>query len=227
MKQSESISNLATALSKAQGKMGAASMNSINPFFKSRYASLSNIMDACRAPLAENELCIFQTPTIKLKSAPIVRLTTTLAHSSGEYIRETISLPLVDEKGKSTAQAAGSVITYLRRYALSAMLGIVADEDTDGNEPPNGEKTQLKAKAEPSNNQKPSDKPALKPTKAQIKKLNTVGSRQYGDAWDDKRPKLVQAISKGRTRSSTELTRPECTTLIEGIMLELDKTKAG
>lgn len=157
MKTSESISKLAIALSKAQGSMGQAAMDSTNPFLKNRYASLTSVVTTCRAPLAENELSIIQTPTINLKSAPVVRLTTTLLHSSGEWVKETISLPLVNEKGKSTAQSAGSIITYLRRYALSAMLGIVADEDTDGNDPPENKKPRPKAKAPSDNGQQNSN----------------------------------------------------------------------
>jgi hypothetical protein len=67
-------------------------------------------------------------------------------HSSGEYIESGMALPLGDEKGKSLAQVAGSIITYLRRYAYSAILGLYADEDTDGNSP-NGKKPEPKPAA--------------------------------------------------------------------------------
>jgi len=65
-----------------------------------------------------------------------VGVETILAHESGEWIGSTIFLPLGEEKGKSQAQLAGSVITYLRRYSLAGILGMYADEDGDGNTPP-------------------------------------------------------------------------------------------
>jgi len=62
-----------------------------------------------------------------------VGVRTRLMHSSGEFLEETIYLDVSEEKGKSRAQVAGSIITYLRRYAQSALLNLYADEDADGN----------------------------------------------------------------------------------------------
>jgi hypothetical protein len=132
MNKSESIKELAAALAKAQAAMPAAKFDATNPFLKNKYASLGAIIEAARAPLAANGLSVAQLP---VNMGEAIGVTTILMHASGEYIESTLTLPVGDEKGKSTAQVAGSVITYLRRYALASVLGIYADEDTDGSAP--------------------------------------------------------------------------------------------
>jgi hypothetical protein len=127
MSQSESIKELATALAKAQSTIQPASKNATNPHFKSKYADLGAIWDACRKPLADNGLSIVQMPTDSGDGR--VALITMLLHTSGEYINSTCSTRLQQD----SAQGVGSALTYLRRYALAAMVGIVADEDDDGN----------------------------------------------------------------------------------------------
>ncbi|MFQ5410505.1 MAG: ERF family protein [Anaerolineales bacterium] len=137
MEQSESIANLAAALSKAQAEMPPALMNKTNPFLKNRFADLGSVIDASRDVLSQNGLSMAQFPTSGTGS---IGLTTMLMHESGEWLRETIVLALGSEKGKSDAQLAGSTITYLRRYAWSAVLGMYADEDTDGHSPQSSRK---------------------------------------------------------------------------------------
>jgi hypothetical protein len=132
MNKSESIKELAAALAKAQAAMPAAKFDATNPFLKNKYASLGAIIEAARAPLAANGLSVVQLPTNEGEG---IGVTTILMHASGEYIESTLSLLVGDEKGKSTAQVAGSVITYLSRYALASLLGIYADDDTDGSQP--------------------------------------------------------------------------------------------
>lgn len=125
--QSESIKELATALAKVQASIQPASKNATNPHFRSKYADLGAIWDACRKPLADNGLSVVQMPTDSTDGR--VALTTMLLHTSGEYISATCSTRLQQD----SAQGVGSALTYLRRYALAAMVGIVADEDDDGN----------------------------------------------------------------------------------------------
>jgi ERF superfamily protein len=125
--RSESIKELAGALAKAQAAIQPAKKESENPHFRSKYADLSSIWDACREPLAKNGLSVLQMPTDS--EAGRVGLTCMLLHSSGEYISCTVSTKLRQED----AQSVGSALTYLRRYTLAAMVGIVADEDDDGN----------------------------------------------------------------------------------------------
>lgn len=130
MNKSENIGNLATALSKAQGELKPASKDATNPFLKNKFADLGSVIEAVRATLAKYELSFVQIP---VTSGDTVGVETILMHSSGEWLGDAVYLPLDDEKGISRSQVAGKVITYLRRYALSAVLGVYADEDTDGN----------------------------------------------------------------------------------------------
>jgi hypothetical protein len=125
MQTSEQINELAAALSKAQGAIKGALKDSANPFFKSNYADLASVWDACREQLAANNLCVIQTVTAADTG---VAVTTMLAHSSGQWIKDT--LPLMPKDG--SPQAVGSAITYGRRYALAAVAG-VAQIDDDGN----------------------------------------------------------------------------------------------
>lgn len=125
MTQSEQINELAAALSKAQGEMQAAIKDKINPFFKSSYADLGSVWDAARPVLSKYGLCVMQTT--ELISDRIV-MVTTLAHTSGQWMKS--YLPL--NPAKNDSQGIGAAITYLRRYSLSAIVGVVCDEDDDG-----------------------------------------------------------------------------------------------
>lgn len=124
---SPAIGQLATALAIAQGEIKGAIRDSENPHLRSKYADLAAVWDACRGPLARNGLAVIQCPD---SEGPKVTLTTILAHSSGEFITSTLSLTSSRDKFDGP-QVAGSAITYARRYALAAMVGI-APEDDDG-----------------------------------------------------------------------------------------------
>lgn len=123
MEKSESIKNLAAALCKFQGEVGKINKDAANPFYKSKYASLANILDVIREPLAANNLAFAQFPSGENE------LTTILMHSSGEYLTESYTMKPV----KNDPQSLGSAITYQRRYAIGAILGLNIDEDDDGN----------------------------------------------------------------------------------------------
>jgi hypothetical protein len=128
MNQSESIANLAKALSIVQGKLTYATKDSANPFFKSKYADLESVWDSCRSLLSENGLAVMQFPGTYSDLDKSMSLTTILTHSSGEYISQEMSVPVT----KPDAQGAGSCLTYMRRYALAAVVGVVQADD-DGN----------------------------------------------------------------------------------------------
>ena len=126
---SAEIGELAKALAAAQGEMTAASKDANNPYFDSRYATLASVWDAIRGPLSRNGLSVSQvleTPD----AGPGVIVRTMLLHSSGQWICSRYVMPIPD---KLTPQAVGSAITYARRYALSAIVGIAPDDDDDGN----------------------------------------------------------------------------------------------
>lgn len=127
MAQSELINELCTALSKAQGEMQSAIKDKVNPYFRSKYADLSAVWDVARPVLSKHGLCVIQTTQMIPNSNQIV-LVTTLAHCSGQWISS--ELPL--NPAKNDSQGVGAAITYLRRYSLSAIVGVVCDEDDDG-----------------------------------------------------------------------------------------------
>lgn len=148
MLTSQSIASLATALAIAQGRITGALKDSTNPFFTSKYADLASCWDACRAALSENGLSIVQGTrrgenikiewdTTDQKSGETTHYTvetqetvivTMLLHSSGEWMLS--ELPLIPRD--ASPQGVGSAITYGRRYALCALVG-VAQVDDDGN----------------------------------------------------------------------------------------------
>jgi hypothetical protein len=141
MQTSEQINELAAALAKAQGQIQGAVKDSTNPAFKSRYADLASVWDACRVALSANGLAVVQGPALADRG---VSVTTRLLHSSGQWAESTLILPM----DKATAQGAGSAITYARRYALAAMVGVAPDDDDDGN-----------AASQPAQQQRPAPKP--------------------------------------------------------------------
>jgi hypothetical protein len=126
VKHSEQINEIAAALAKAQGQIKNAKKDSANPFFKSTYADLAAVAEACRPQLAANGIAVVQAPSASEDGR--VSVETMLLHSSGQWMSETVSVKPKDDG----AQALGSVITYLRRYSLAAFAG-VAPEDDDGN----------------------------------------------------------------------------------------------
>lgn len=125
--KSETIGKLAEALAKAQGQMNNAAKDSDNPFFKSKYADLAAVWDACRWPLSSNGLSVAQP--ITTSDAGVVTVETILMHLSGEWISSSLSIKPV----KQDPQGVGSAITYARRFALGALVGVSAADD-DGNE---------------------------------------------------------------------------------------------
>ena len=138
MRTSDSINELATALSAAQGEMKAAPMTGRNPHLKNKYATLNDIIDTARPVLAKHALAYVQMPTSPDNpEIPMIGLTTRLMHKSGQWLEDDMYFPVDPGSNRAVnpAQVAGSTITYMRRYALAAMLGIVADEDADGEQP--------------------------------------------------------------------------------------------
>ena len=137
---SPTIGKIALALSKAQAQITGALKDSSNPFYKSKYADLASVWDACREHLAANELSVIQTLG---NSGDDVTVISFLAHSSGEFFRSSVSAKPV----KNDPQGLGSAITYLRRYSLAAIVG-VAQIDDDA-EAAMGRKHEAKKQEEP------------------------------------------------------------------------------
>lgn len=123
--QSEQINELASAMAKMQGELESAAKSSENPFFKNKYADLATVWDVCRGPMSKNGLALMQQINYVNDKAILL---TTLTHSSGQWMRSIA--PIITSK--QDAQGMGAGLTYMRRYAMCAMLGITQDDD-DGN----------------------------------------------------------------------------------------------
>lgn len=123
MNHSPTIAKLAEALAKAQPHYGKARKDADNPFFRSKYVDLAGCYEACRAALCAQGLAVVQTT--ELSDAGAIRLVTTLIHSSGEWLGGVYPVKPV----KEDPQGLGSAMTYARRYALMALVGLAAEDD--------------------------------------------------------------------------------------------------
>jgi hypothetical protein len=121
------IDKIAGALVAVQAAMKPAIKDATNPHFRSKYADLGAIWEACREPLTKNGIFTGQDVT---GDCATVAVTTRLIHTSGQWVEFG---PLVIPLTKGDAQAVGSGVSYGKRYALAAALGIIAEDDDDGN----------------------------------------------------------------------------------------------
>ena len=154
METSQELQQLAEALAKAQAELSPVPFDSNNPFYKSRYASLSAVIAEVRKVLPNHGLSIVQTPTSHMEFGIFYAgVETMLIHDSGEWIKSTVSVPVVATElievftkrfnkdgdayyaSPNILQEAGKIITYLRRYGIVSILMLSAEEDIDGNEP--------------------------------------------------------------------------------------------
>ena len=124
---SETVGKIASALAKAQSGMTMIECNSNNPFFNSKYASLASVLETALPALNKHGIATIQGSRYCTNTNGFY-VTTTLMHSSGEWIKSEIRMPI----GKKDAHGVGAAVTYGRRYLLSAMTGI-AQADDDGN----------------------------------------------------------------------------------------------
>jgi hypothetical protein len=123
IQKSDSIKDLILALLEFHKSVGKIAKQSENPFYKSKYAALPDILSAIDPILVECGLAVVQVPVGENC------LNTTLVHTSGQFISGTYKMSPKD----NSPQGLGSAITYQRRYALAAILSLNIDEDDDGN----------------------------------------------------------------------------------------------
>ena len=126
MNKSDSIKEIAPALTAAIAAIEPVKKDGVNPHFRSHYATLAAVIDATREPLAANGLAVMQFPIIAVRD--FLGIETVILHKSGEWIGSETTVPLA----KNDPQGYGSAMTYARRYGLMAVLGIAAEDD-DGN----------------------------------------------------------------------------------------------
>ena len=128
MNRSETIVKLAEALAKFQAEVKNPPNTKVNPYYKSKYAPLDEVLNTVRPVLGKYGLSFFQNQVTDDNGR--VGVITLLMHSSGEFL-ESDAIYATPEK--NTPQGLGSVSTYLRRYQLSSVLGIASEDDDDGN----------------------------------------------------------------------------------------------
>lgn len=128
MRTSEDIKDIAKAMSEAQRVMKPAVKDSLNPHFKSKYSDISSVWESIRDPLTNQGLTVWQDVTTEERQ---VSITTRIVHISGQWVEfGPLSVPM----SKADAHGVGSAISYAKRYALCAAVGVVSgDEDDDGN----------------------------------------------------------------------------------------------
>jgi hypothetical protein len=128
MRTSDAIESIAKAMCEAQRLMKPAIKDSVNPHFKSKYSDISSVWESIRDPLTSQGLTVWQDVTTE---DGLVCITTRVVHSSGQWVEfGPLNIPLT----KKDAHGVGSSVSYGKRYALCAALGVVSgDEDDDGN----------------------------------------------------------------------------------------------
>lgn len=197
MEKSESIKELATALNKVQSTLQAAKKESVNPYFKSKYADLLSVWNACRDDLTSNGLSVTQIADMDSEGRAV--LETVLIHTSGEWIKGRLPLSTV----KTDPQGQGSAITYARRYSLSAIIGLCTEEDDDAEAAMN----RGKKEAKPTSSTKTSHQTKVTKTKVEPtpQKLGFIDGQWFrenlaeiqkhkGAAWSDE--KLLNYLTK-------------------------------
>ena len=141
MNTSENIDLIAAALAKAQGEVKNPSFNRVNPHFKSKYADLGEVLSAVRPALSKNGISIMQMTDVT--DTGIV-LHTRLTHSSGQWIEGVYPVSPM-----GTHQQMGAALTYAKRQALSAIVGVAGEDDTDGEDTKDIDTKGVKPKAAP------------------------------------------------------------------------------
>ncbi len=157
MKCSNSTTQISAALAAAQGEMGTAKKTADNPYFKSRYADLASCIEATRGALSAHGLAVVQTADC---DGDLAIVETRLTHTSGEYFESRTVLKPV----KADPQGMGSAVTYARRYAYMAIVGLAAEDD-DGN-----------AASRPADGQVTTE--AMRPTARQTSTVQTDAKRK-------------------------------------------------
>lgn len=212
---SEQLDQLAAALAAAQAEFSAIPKTATNPFFKSKYADLATVKATAGPVIAKHGLSVAQLIGFDGEHDT---LTTWLLHSSGQFIAETMRLHL----SKQDAQGQGSATTYARRYGYMAVLGLVADEDDDGN----------RASRPPARTQapQPAPKPAGLPEATVGLLANAIKSVGVGQEW--LRARLIALgvadVPEGKVTPTTlrSLSEDQAARLLDALEAEQSKAAA-
>jgi ERF superfamily protein len=189
MKTSETIAKIAVALLEAQKGITFASKDATNPHFKNRYADLPAVVDAVKPALNDAGIAFIQSAGPSDDSK--LHLTTRLIHTSGEWIEDTLVMPLP----KQDPQGYGSAMTYARRYALAAITGLYQDDD-DGNAGSGvGPKTQAPVKKGLTTHEMTDLKVALREADT-LPDLKRIGDEAYDKMTEEQRGEIAATYKK-------------------------------
>jgi len=194
MNKSETIAELSSALNKAQSEMSGAKKTAKNPFFKSNYANLEEVIHCIKEPFADNGLSFMQFP---VTSDGFAGVETVILHSSGEWISGEFMLKCA----KNDPQGMGSAITYAKRYGLQGACGIPSEDD-DGNA----------ATAKPVAKKAAPEKPI---TDSQLKEIAAAAKEASMDG--ERLLKGIQHVSGSKTDDITKLTATQGSNLCKMI----------
>lgn len=187
--ESRQHATLAEAMVAAQAEMPAVEKDAVNPHFRSKFTSLDHLIARTRPVLNRHGLSISQWPTGATIAGELVHaLRTTITHVSGES--DSSVMPLII--GKNDMQGLGGAITYAKRYAWAAALGISTDEDDDGNLASRPEVRQEPAGA-PRTRTQPKDDPAPAPASADDLAAYEAEVKAAGSEWPPVLEKLMEA----------------------------------
>lgn len=203
MIRSDELEALSAALSAAQGEFEAIAKTDNNPFFKSKYAPLPEVIAAATPVLVKHGLAVWQGSDVDDQGE---LLWTVVLHSSGQFLGSSARLRPV----KNDPQAQGSAVTYQRRYQYMAALGLVADEDDDGNaasersKPVSGAKSSRRPSAKGSSSEG-RRRPAGGPHEAS---KDTPGEKKDGGAAEEGiKPDTLEALARTFKESGLDQAR--------------------
>lgn len=219
MNKSESIADLAKALAAFQGEVKQPMKDKANPFFKSKYVPLENVVEAVTETASKHGLSFIQYP---MNSENKVGVITILMHESGQWIE---SEPIFATPAKQDPQGVGSTITYLKRYSLSAVFGITSDEDDDANTAtyPNGynQQPQQQYRQAPPQQQQPNGMASPAQIKAMMAKAKNVAIAQGHEGTNEDLHNIyVKALQDCKipdTLKSSNLTKQQASKVIENL----------
>jgi len=225
----KTINNFAKAFIAAQSEMGNATKDSNNPFFKSKYADLNSVREACLPALNAHGIAVLQ-PIVQIDGKNFVK--TLLLHESGESME---GLTEIIYSKQNDAQAQGSGITYARRYGLQSLVNIGAEDD-DGNkasEKPKGNDRGF-MKEKPSNSI--ADDQGMQELKSQKKETSLADKKKKAEDFFAKTKiqlelcenlEQVQALEKENQVAINGLNKPEYGSLYSTLLEAIDYVKLG
>lgn len=218
---SAEIGELASAFASAQAELSPAAKNAQNPHLKNRYADIAAVYEAIRETLPKHGLSVSQ---IIMPHESKARVRTLLMHKSGQWLASECLMPL-DRNGGP--QGMGSAITYARRYSLSAIVGVVSEDDDDAEaaQPRRQQQAQPQQRREPAQPRRPEPVRQTAPkqqgdghvemiTDAQVKMLMALFNKCGMDV-REVRLERVRGIVGRNLMSCKELTKDEASTVID------------